>query len=118
MQQYLGILNAHEHSIMAINEQFNFNSYASATPFQRYKHCLRIRVSWHNLYVWNKFQNITKNIILKRQIILKSPQTNVTLSINQHQSSAEWHLETHTNLHPRHFDNWHLRHDRGMVNTD
>jgi len=64
---------------MVINEQYNFSSYARATPFPWYKHCLSIRVSLHNLYVWNKFQNITKNIILNRQMILKSLQISVTL---------------------------------------
>jgi len=40
---------------MAVNEQYNFNSYTRGTQFPKFKHCLRKRVSWHNLYVWNKF---------------------------------------------------------------
>jgi len=58
---------------IAINEEciFQLRSHDTNTAYAY--------VSVDNLYVWNKFQNITKNITLNRQMILKSLQTSVTL---------------------------------------
>jgi hypothetical protein len=63
---------------MAINEQYNFQLIYQGNSVPLIQ-TLLTQTCQLTQPIWNKFQNMTKNVILNRQMILKSLQTSVTL---------------------------------------